>query len=195
MEESLKLLNDIGYTFNDHLPNSRKLSTMSTDGKIQLLAIRPWDVTEYVEHGTADLGVVGYDVINEKQNNIHRLLDLKFGACSLVLAGPYKIDPSEIKQETIVATKFPNSTLAYFKKRQVKVKLVKLYGAIELAPKTGLSDIICDLTATGATLKENHLHIIDNVCDSTANLIASPISMKYKYQQIKEITHQLSQKI
>lgn len=195
LEESLKLLDKAGIRFDDDISDSRKLFTLSTDKTVKLLHVRPWDVPEYVEQGAADVGIVGEDVLLEKQNNVYKLLDLKFGVCKLVLAGLHEVAPQELPHNTVIATKYPNSAERYFKKLGTKVKLIKLYGAIELAPITGLSDIICDLTATGKTLQENNLVIIDTIFESTARLIANPVSMTFHYSTICELTMKIKNQL
>lgn len=189
LKEAVRLFNQIGIEFEDDLTDSRKLFTVDLSGKYRILQVRPWDVSAYVEHGAADLGVVGFDVLYEKQENVVDLLDLGFGECRLVIAGPTPVTPiEELTQPIRVATKYPQSAERFFRESGKKVSLIKLYGAIELGPLTGLSDVICDLTATGTTLRENGLSILDTVFESTAHLIANPISMSTQYDDIVRIT-------
>jgi ATP phosphoribosyltransferase len=185
LSESISLFDKIGISFGNDIEDSRRLFTQDASGQYQLLKIRPWDVTEYVENGAADLGIVGLDVLEEKQSNVIRLADLVFGKCKLVLAGPQ--GDMALKHHIKVATKFPNLTQRYFDEKGIKAKLIKLYGAIELAPLTGLSDIISDLTATGATLKEHELDIIDTILPSSAYLIANPSSYRTHYEAIVKL--------
>lgn len=187
LNKSLTLFDKIGIHFED--TESRKLYAHDTTNTHKLLKIRPWDVPEYVEHGAADIGIVGKDVLEEKGNNVIRLADLKFGFCKLVIAGPEDINPKQLNEYTTVATKYPNAAASYFSKLGIKVKLIKLYGAVELAPLTGLADVICDLTETGTTLKEHNLHIIDTVFSTTAYLIANPSSYRSKYDEIMTVTN------
>lgn len=190
LKEALPLFKKIGLHF-DQLEDSRKLFLIDRTEKVKLLLVRPWDVPTYVSQGAADLGIVGQDVILEQQANVVSLLDLQFGGCELVLAGPKKLDPSQLPQNLKVATKFPHCAESYFKNKGLKINLIKLYGAIELAPLMGLSDIICDLTATGATLREHQLSVIDTVINSSAVLITNPTSLKFKDQEIRAITETL----
>jgi ATP phosphoribosyltransferase len=191
LSESIASFEKIGISFGTNIEDSRKLFTKDTTGKYKLLKIRPWDVPEYVENGAADLGIVGLDVIEEKKSNVIRLLDLKFGVCKLVIAGPTHKQPMPLHHHISVATKFPSLTADYFEKKNIKAKLIKLYGAIELAPLTGLSDIISDLTATGTTLKEHKLDIMDTVLESSAYLIANPSSYRTHYDTIVTLVNQL----
>ena len=129
--------------------------------------------------------MVGKDVLVEKEENVTELYDLKFGYCRLVIAGLTPLlDPKHFPHDLRVATKYPHSSEAYFKKKGIKVNLLKLYGAVELAPLTGLADVICDLVATGKTLEENNLGIIDTVYDSTARLVANTIALRTHYTWI-----------
>jgi ATP phosphoribosyltransferase len=193
LNETFKILTQLGYVFNqEQIKDSRKLFAFDESQRIQLLFIRPWDVPVYVEHGAADLGVVGKDVLLEKDDQVLELLDLKFGGCSLILAGPSQNRSLKLHQHIRVATKYPKCCTNYFQSKGIQAQILKMYGAIELAPLTGLSDIICDLTASGQTLKENHLKIMDTVFTSTARLIANNVSMRFHYTQIAELTAQIA---
>lgn len=194
MKEGLRLFRELGYEIDDTFETSRKLFGYDKKKTLKILKVRPWDVPEYVKLGACDIGIVGKDVLDEKQSPVCRLLDLKFGPCNLVLAGP-KTQKMPLQQNIKVATKFENSTRRYFKEKGIKADIIKLYGAIELAPLTGLSDIICDLTATGTTLKEHDLHVIDTVFKSTANLIANPMSMRRHYDAISDIVKKLEKQL
>ena len=191
MTEAVKLLAQIGITFEESPEDSRKLYRYDTSGAIKLLLIRPWDVPEYVEQGAADLGIVGEDVLFEKQSQVIRLVDMHYGGCSLVIAGTSDVQQKGLRHDMVVATKYPNSCRDYFLNKGLKVRMIKLYGAIELAPLTGLADVICDLTATGQTLKEHQLEIIDTVFSSTANLIANKKSYRFHHQRIRNLVNQL----
>ena len=192
LTEAIKQMEAIGIHFDESDIQSRKLSIQDSTKTVELLLIRPWDVPEYVEHGAADIGVAGQDVLYEKQNNVLQLKSLGFGHCQLVLAGPQDISSEDLKHNTTIATKYPNATERYCHQLGLKVNIIKLYGAIELAPLTGLSDIICDLTATGSTLKENNLHIIETIFKSEAILIANHSHFRYHYTRITDLIEQWS---
>ncbi len=190
-KEALILFKKVGIEFDIDVNWDRRLSAVDKTGKVTVLQVRPWDVPEYIEHGAADLGVVGRDVLIEKDSPISPLLDLKFGGCKLVLAGLSSNSPVQLRHNMRVATKYPHSTEEYFRKKGLKIRLIKLYGAVELAPLTGLSDVISDLTATGKTLKENQLSIMDTIYETTALLVANPVSLKFRYQEILLLLNQL----
>ena len=187
VEESNVFFDQMGVTFDNDLSESRQLSTIDTTGTIQLMKVRPWDVPVYVEEGAADMGVVGKDVLEEQEPDLLELLDLKFGDCRLVIAGPESFQPKYLSHNVRVATKYEAATMKYFQQKSIRCVPIKLYGAMELAPMTGVADIICDLTATGQTLKENGLVEYDEVFYSTARLVANRSSMMTKYKQVRDI--------
>ncbi len=189
--ESLSCFEKCGITFPDSLDNSRRLFMMDSKNQVRLLQIRPWDVPAYVALGAADIGIVGQDVLYEQDPDLIRLVDLKFGRCQLVIAGPHPGTPDSFRQHLKVATKYPKSTELYFRNLGIKAHLLKLYGAIELAPLTGLSDLICDLTATGKTLIEHGLSIIDTLHTSSACLVANKSSLYFHRTQIYDLCDRL----
>lgn len=193
--ETIAILKKVGIEFELEGKESRKLFTFDKTGTIKLLQIRPWDAPVYVEQGVADLGVVGLDVLIEKEDQVTRLIDLGIGGCSLVLASDKPYKPDALPQYLRVATKFTNATSAYFKKKGLNVKLLKLNGSIELAPLIGLSDIICDLTATGTTLKEHNLTIIDTVFSSTAQLVGNQSALRFRYDEITTLVNKIKEVI
>ena len=190
-KEAVVALNNCGIHFDDSLENSRKLFVESTDKSIKLLVVRPWDVPAYVAQGAADLGVVGQDVLLEQKPDVYKLMDLKFGHCRLVIAGPKGAEKAYNNPVLKVATKYPDATKAYLDQKGIKSHIIKLYGAIELAPLTGLSDVISDLAATGQTLKDHELDVIDTIFSSTAFLVANPIGFKAHYTTITRLIEQL----
>ncbi|MBI5197821.1 MAG: ATP phosphoribosyltransferase, partial [Nitrospirae bacterium] len=164
---------------------------------IQFMILRAFDVPTYVEYGAADLGVVGKDMLLEQEKDLYEPLDLKFGRCSLVVAGPMgTYRPGEIEWTRVrVATKYPRLTEKYFSGRGVHAEIIKLYGSIELAPLAGLSEIIVDLSATGRTLKENRLEILDTIFESTARLIVNRASLKLKFARIQQVIRLLKEAV
>ena len=191
MKETVALFLKAGIEFPEDFEASRRLFTLDKSGSYKLIMVRPWDVPAYVEQGAADLGVVGRDVIYEQQPDVLILKDLKFGYCKLVIAGFENQSIETLDHHCKVVTKYPQSALNYFASKGKKVRIIKLYGAIELGPLTGLSDVICDLTATGKTLAEHDLSVLDTVFESTAHLIANRVGMNVHYQQIKDISNAL----
>ena len=189
MKETVALFKKAGIEFPDEFEQSRRLFTLDKSGNYKLIMVRPWDVPAYVEQGAADLGVVGRDVLYEQEPDVLILKDLKFGYCKLVIAGMQDQAIDRLHHHCKVVTKYPHSANKYFAKLGKKVRLIKLYGAIELGPLTGLSDVICDLTATGKTLAEHDLKVLDTVFESTAHLIANRVGMNVHYEQISAIAN------
>lgn len=147
----------------------------------RVILVRPTDVPAYVDHGAADLGIVGKDILWESGGDHYELVDLRFGECKLVLAVPdssHLDGPDTWPPLLRVATKYPRTASAWFESRGQAVEVVRLHGSVELAPLVGLVDGIVDLTATGRTLRENRLRVAAILGDSTARLIANQASLK-----------------
>ena len=158
-------------------------------GGTEFIVSRPSDVPVFVEHGAADVGIVGKDVLEEQRPNVMELSDLGTGACRMILAAPDKraeeihraISHAEVVR---VATKFPNTAKRYFESLGRQAEIIELHGSIELAPLVGLSECIVDLTATGATLRENELVILDEISYSTARLIANRGAYRLRHEEV-----------
>lgn len=193
LNDTKELLRKIGISINIPIEKSRKLIFEDKTKEYKFILIRPTDVPVYVEHGTADLGIVGKDVLLEGPEMVAELMDLKYGSCDLVIAAPKnkKIDIKNLKPYTRVATKYINTSEEYFRSKGLKVELIKLYGSVEIAPLVELSDIIVDLASTGKTLEENGLEIISKITNSTARLIANRVSLKVKYQEIIKFVNKI----
>lgn len=170
--------------------NGRKL--IYRVDRTEFIISRPTDVPVFVEHGAADIGIVGKDVLEEQGPNVVELADLGTGGCRMILAAPAE-NAEEVRRavsraEVIrVGTKFPNIARRYFESLGRQAEVIKLHGSIELAPLVGLSECIVDLTATGTTLRENHLAILDEISTSTARLIANRGSYRLKHDEISTL--------
>ena len=161
---------------------------------VKVILVRPADVPAYVDHGAADLGVVGKDILWESPGSHYELVDLRFGGCRLVLAVPdaSQLDGPDTWPPLIrVATKYPRTATSWFEGRGQAVELVRLHGSVELAPQVGLVDGIVDLTATGRTLRENRLRIAAVLGESTARLIANQASMKTRTAAVQSVVAKL----
>jgi len=165
---------------------------------LRVVLVRPSDVPAYVDHGAADLGIVGKDVLWEYEGGHYELVDLRFGACQLVLAVP---DASKLAgPETWpplmrVATKYPRTTGWWFDARGQSVEVVSLHGSVELAPQVGLVDAIVDLTASGRTLRENRLRVAGVLGASTARLIANQASLKTRTDAVQAMVARLREAV
>ena len=188
------LLEEIGYSCEEIKKDNRKLVFENKEAGVRYYLVKPSDVSIYVERGACDIGIVGKDILLESQADVYELLDLKLGKCRISVAGKndYVEDTSRI---LIVATKFVNIAKGYYQSINREIEIIKLNGSIELAPISGLSDVIVDIVESGSTLKENDLSVIRDITDISARLIASKTSYKFKQKQIDEIKDKLRERI
>ncbi len=193
-EKAYKVFEDVGYGCPSIKENNRKLTFENSETGVRYFWVKPSDVAIYVEHGVADIGVVGKDILLEGDYDIYELLDLGMGKCKMVVAGATggKID----RESTLrVATKFPNIAKNYFIKQSVDIDIIKLHGSIEIAPILGMSDVIVDIVETGITLKENNLEPWEEITNISARLIANPASHKFLYNRIGEMCSKISSQL
>jgi len=165
---------------------------------LRVVLVRPSDVPAYVDHGAADLGIVGKDVLGEYEGGHYELVDLRFGACQLVLAVPEAsklAGPETWPPLMRVATKYPRTTGWWFDARGQSVEVVSLHGSVELAPQVGLVDAIVDLTASGETLRENRLRVAGVLGASTARLIANQASLKTRTDAVQAMVARLREAV
>ena len=161
-------------------------------GEFRFLNVRNQDVPTYVEHGSADIGVVGLDVITEKELDIITLLDMKMGKCKVSIGIKNEDELDWSKPNIKIATKMVNITEQYFAKKAVGVEIIKLYGSIELAPLVGLADAIVDIVETGATMKENGLKVAEDIMDSSVHLVANKNSYYAKKDEILSLYEKIN---
>ncbi|HIK32652.1 MAG TPA: ATP phosphoribosyltransferase [Oscillatoriales cyanobacterium M59_W2019_021] len=193
LKDSIQRLQAIGLDFSAFLdPTNRQLQISDPTNRTKALLVRAHDVPVYVEYGQAQLGIVGYDVLREKAPNVAHLADLQFGSCRLSVAvkasSPYR-RAIELPVHGRVASKFVHCAREYFRSLELPVEIVPLYGSVELGPITGMSEAIVDLVSTGRTLQENGLIEIEVLFESTARLIAHPLS--YRLGQLDETVMKL----
>jgi ATP phosphoribosyltransferase len=174
--------------------NSRKLVIEDRQRQFRFFMVKPVDVPTYVEYGVADAGIAGRDVLMESKADIHQPLNLKIGACKLVIAGPQATARQNFRELSTVrvATKYPRVTTEFFTQRGVPVEIIFLSGSVELAPLLGLSDRIVDLVSTGRTLTENGLVAIETICDISARLLVNRASYQIKRRGITELIERLA---
>lgn len=185
---------DAGIVSDGIFDDSRKLIFEDPLQKIRFFLVKPSDVDSYVDHGAADIGVAGKDVLLESDAQVLELLDLAFGKCWLAVAGKkdFAADPAKSLK---VATKYPNITRAYYAEQSQAVELIHLHGSIELAPLLELSDVIVDIVETGTTLKENGLTILQKIEPSSARLICNQASWRFKNERISALVEKVRQTI
>jgi ATP phosphoribosyltransferase len=196
MEGALALLSRSGLATLSAEEVGRQLLVEQSD--VRVILVRPADVPAYVDHGAADLGIVGKDILWESPGAHYELVNLCFGDCRLVLAveESSRLDGPETWPPTIrIATKYPRTTTAWFEARGQAVEVVRLHGSVELAPQVGLVDGIVDLTATGRTLRENGLRIAAVLGASTARLIANQASLKTRTASVQEAVAKLREAV
>lgn len=186
-KETLPLFTAAGIAPAEDPDSSRKLILPGTVSDVQFLIVRATDVPTYVQHGGADLGVVGKDVLMEHGGEgLLEPLDLRIARCRLMVAG-YPDTDLTAQRRLRVATKYPRCTREYFASRARQVEIIKLYGSMELAPLAGLADLIVDVVDTGATLAANGLQPLETIADISSRLIVNRASMKIHHARIGEL--------
>jgi len=190
LEETLPLIKEAGIEPLEDVTSSRKLIFDTTVENVKMIILRATDVPSYVQFGGADIGVTGKDVLMEHgADGLYEPLDLGIAKCRLMTAAKKgTVSPSgRIK----VATKFVRLAKAYYSSQGIQTDIIKLYGAMELAPLLGLADEIVDIVDTGNTLKANGLEARELIHDISTRLVVNRASMKMKHAQIQPIIDQL----
>lgn len=192
MKQVVNLMKEVGFVSPglDIEAISRKLVFTDEETGNSFLLAKPKDVPVYVEHGAADIGITGKDVILEHGKKLYELLDLEVGWCKLVVAVPADKNIKtvmDIPEHSRVATSFPNITKEFFHKLGIQVEVIYLNGSVELAPLVDLADLIVDITSTGTTLKKNNLLPIADIVSSTSRLVVNNVSYKTRYREIGEL--------
>lgn len=185
-----RLFSSIGYDCASLLEDNRKLVFENEANGVRYLLVKPSDVAIYVEHGAADLGVVGKDTLLETQPDVYELLDLGLGRCNLAVAAKTGWQ-EDLSLPLRVATKYPRVAKRYYDDQSRQIEIIKLNGSIELAPLLGLSDVIVDIVETGTTLRENNLCVTAQVASSSARLIANKASYQFHTEEIRKICERL----
>ena len=186
------LLAGAGYGCAEDYNESRKLVVENPAAGIRYFLVKPSDVAIYVEHGAADIGIVGKDILAESGADVYELLDTGLGKCRMCVAGPedFTDDPGRSLR---VATKFVNIAKAYYAAQGRDIDIIKLNGSIELAPLLGLSDVIVDIVETGTTLRENRLQVLTEFMPISARFIANRASFQFKRREIEALLGRLAE--
>lgn len=181
-QDTLDFLRKSGLEFESY---RQRLFSLCRNFPVEILYVRNDDIPDYVASGTVDLGILGQNSLNEEMPKVKKLLNLRYGFCSLVLAVAKESDLKQVKdlKNKKIATSYPSSTKYFFKKRNIPIKIVKLSGSVEIAPSIGVADAIVDMTSTGSTLALNDLRIVETLYYSEAVLIANNNSMAKEYQK------------
>ncbi len=185
-----EMFEKLGYNCDEIKQDNRKLVFENEQKEVRYLLVKPSDVAIYVEHGAADLGVVGKDTLMETKPDVYELLDLDIGKCKIAVAAKngWKED---LSLPLRVATKYANIAKEYYNGKSRQIEIIKLNGSIELAPILDLSDVIVDIVETGKTLKENNLSVFEHIADSSARLIANKAAYPFYSDKINDICNSL----
>ena len=186
LKDAAELFARAGYDIEPALGDSRKL--VHECGDVRVLILRSQDVPTYVDYGAADVGIAGSDVLEEQRRDLYEPLDLGIGVCRMVVAEPADEPVDEgAHMHLRVASKYPNITREYLQRRGITADVIKLAGAIELGPLTGLCDRIVDITETGETLRQNGLAEVDTIMDISSRLVVNPASLKLRQREVSEL--------
>ena len=194
-EETVPLLEAVGIQVMEDPEQSRKLILTTNLPDVRIIILRASDVPTYVQYGAADLGVAGSDILveHEARNGgagIYRPLDLKIGRCRMMVAVPEEFDYESALRRGArirVATKFVSVAREHFAAKGMHVDLIKLYGSMELAPLTGLAEVIVDIVSTGATLKANRLRAVEEIGPVSSRLIVNQAALKTKRPAVQSL--------
>ncbi len=193
-EQTMELLEQIGMPCEEMKSKSRKLIFVNEELKLKFFLAKASDVPTYVEHGAADIGVVGKDTLLEEGRNLYEVLNLGFGVCKMAVAGKEEVKEKLSKSCNLrVATKYPAIARQYFYDKKQTVEIIKLNGSVELAPLVGLSDVIVDIVETGSTLKANGLMVLEDVCPLSARMVVNRVSMKMEHERISKLIEDLKE--
>ncbi|HKA90407.1 MAG TPA: ATP phosphoribosyltransferase [Haliangiales bacterium] len=190
LDEAVALLGRAGYDISAVLADTRRLVFRAAG--FEILVVKPMDVPTYVEHGAADLGIAGLDVLEEEDADVYQPLDLGIGRCRLAVAEPAARPIDERAQIHLrIATKYVRVTTRWLQQKGLHAEVIKLSGSIELAPLIGLADRIVDLVSTGETLRANALREVEAILPVTSRLIVNRASLKLRGAAIDQILGRL----
>lgn len=192
-EKVYHMFHEAGLCQENLLDESRKLIFTDEENGLRFFLVKPSDVASYVEHGAADIGIVGRDILLETEADVLDVLRFAIGQCDIAIAGAKNFQ-KDASRPLKVATKYPTITRKYFSSRSQPVELIYLNGSIELAPLVGLADVIVDIVETGTTLKENGLEVFEKITDSSAHLVVNRTSWRFKQSEIYEIIQKVGAK-
>lgn len=189
-DSAYALFESAGFSCPSMTEGGRKLIFENEAAGVRFFSVKPSDVAIYVEHGAADVGVAGLDILLENEPDVFDLGDMGIGKCRFAVAGKKGFEISG-ERPLKVATKFVNITKKYFAATGGSVEIFKLNGSIELAPILGMTDVIVDIVETGATLRENGLEVLREIMPISAHLIANKSSFRFKSDEIERLKNAL----
>jgi ATP phosphoribosyltransferase len=194
LEEALPLFKRAGLDLGavEKSRAGRRLIIPNDELGIRVLIVRDTDVPAYVEHGAADVGIAGRDVLEEQDRDLYEPLDLAIGRCRMVVAEPAGRPVDESVQVHLrYATKFPEITRRHLQARGTVAEIIKLYGSIEIAPLVGLADRIVDLVSSGETLRQHHLREVETIFPVSARLCVGRVAAKLRSDRIDDLIARL----
>ncbi len=195
-ELAMDIFISIGMDCSEMKEHSRKLIFTDEKNKMKFILVKASDVPTYVEYGAADIGIVGKDTLLEESRNLYEMVDLGFGKCKMCVCGRPELkgrlhEITDLK----VASKYPNIARKYFQDEKGQtIELIKLNGSVELGPLVGLSDVIVDIVETGATLRENGLDVLEEICPLSARFVVNKVSMKMERERIMQMVTAFSER-
>lgn len=193
-KKAMEILEEIGITCEEMKDEkTRKLIFVNEELKLKFFLAKASDVPTYVEYGAADIGIVGRDTLLEEDRKLYEVYNLGIGKCKMCVCGPESAGALLNGHDLIrVASKYPHIAKDYFYNvKHQTVEIIKLNGSVELAPIVGLSEVIVDIVETGATLRENGLQVLEEVCDLSARVVVNQVSMKMESTRIMDIIDKL----
>lgn len=196
-EKTFGLLENLGIDCSEPRNPGRQLVLWDRANNIRFILVKPSDVPTYVDHGVADLGVVGKDTLLESGRPLYEVLDLTFGRCKLCIAGYDDRSNASVTRATFrVATKYPRIARSFYDAKGMSIEIIELHGSIELGPVIGLSDVILDIVESGSTLRANGLSVLEDVCtDVSARLVCNRVSLKTKRERIRSLIDGLAAQV
>lgn len=182
-DETFSFLRNSGLEFESY---NRRLFSSCRNFPLEIIYVRDDDIADYVSSGSVDLGIIGQNLLYEQRPKVKKLLNLRYGFCSLVVAIPKESSVNNINdlKGKKIATAYPKSTKIFFDKNKVKIRIVNINGSVEIAPVLGIADAIVDLTSTGSTLALNDLRILDKIYESEAVLITNEKTLNNNFKKI-----------
>lgn len=190
-KESVKIFEKCGYGIEELQNKGRQLVFKDSIKDNEYFLVKAADCVTYVEHGVADVGIVGKDTLLESTGRYYEVMDLDIGKCGFIVASLPEMDPYKKVGHVKIGTKYPSVAKEYFKKIGMDVEVIKIEGSVELAPILGLCDAIVDIMETGTTLKENGLIVFDRICDISARVIVNKASFKLKRDEITDLLNDI----
>ena len=193
-EKVYEMFEKAGYECPAIRDKNRRLIFENPEKGVRYFWVKPSDVSIYIEHGAADVGVAGKDILTEYRPDVYELLDLNIGRCRMAVAAPAEFDEEKVKTVR-VATKFVNIASDYYASLGKDIEIIRLNGSIELAPILGLSDVIVDIVETGETLRENNLVVKTEFMPISARLIANKAAFRFHTEDIETIVSRLKEQV